>query len=114
MQIKRLINAVIEIDSSAIINGTAENRITPRLLNLRQAVTPREAFYSKAEDIDFWKAEGRVCAEFIIPYPPGIPLVSPGEEITEEMLEYISFIVKNGVEITGVKSKALEKLRVLS
>ena len=60
------------------------------------------------------EAAGRVSAEFLIPYPPGIPAVSPGELITEEALENIRLLYESGVEITGVKYQGLEKLRVLS
>ena len=73
----------------------------------------RDAFYSPKEDVDFYKAEGRVSAEFVIPYPPGIPIISPGEVITKEVLDNAYVLYKSGVEITGVKNQTLEKLSVL-
>jgi arginine/lysine/ornithine decarboxylase len=51
-------------------------------------LTPREAFYAKREDVPLAEAAGRVAARDITFYPPGVPLVLPGEIITKEIAEY--------------------------
>ncbi len=111
-KIKGLINAIIEIDKEITPNEKYKHDL--KFTSLNRVVSLRNAFYSKAEDVPYNEAAGRVSAEFLIPYPPGIPVVSPGELITEEALENIRLLYESGVEITGVKYQRLEKLRVLS
>lgn len=111
-KIKDLINAIIEIDKHIVPNKSQKHNL--KFTSLNRVVSLRNAYYSKAEDVPYNEAAGRVSAEFLIPYPPGIPAVSPGELITEEALENIRLLYESGVEITGVKYQGLEKLRVLS
>ena len=51
-------------------------------------------------------AAGRICASSIIPYPPGIPFVCPGEEITEEMITYIKALRDGGEKVIGLTDKS--------
>lgn len=111
-KISELIKNIKEIDENNF-NSKTEFISQPRLINLEQKLTLKDAFYSPKEDVDFYKAEGRVSAEFVIPYPPGIPIISPGEVITKEVLDNAYVLYKSGVEITGVKNQTLEKLSVL-
>lgn len=69
----------------------------------RQEMTPREAVFSKWEWVDVEKAKGRICAETIVPYPPGIILVSPGEEITCTATDFIAYAASCGARFHGVK-----------
>jgi len=55
-----------------------------------QVLTPREAFFAPREEVAVSSAEGRVAAEAVTPYPPGVPVIFPGEEITREALEYLT------------------------
>lgn len=61
-----------------------------------------QAYYSKKELIKLKDSIGRVSAVSVIPYPPGIPLVVPGEEITRELYDHIIFLMENGIEIVGL------------
>ncbi|MDY0235666.1 MAG: aminotransferase class I/II-fold pyridoxal phosphate-dependent enzyme [Gudongella sp.] len=63
---------------------------------------PSDAYYGKKEQIKLKDAIGRVSAAPIIPYPPGIPLIVPGEEITQEIYEHVLFLMDNGIEIVGL------------
>lgn len=63
---------------------------------------PADAYYGKKEQIKLKDAIGRVSAAPIIPYPPGIPLIVPGEEITQEIYEHVLFLMDNGIEIVGL------------
>lgn len=56
------------------------------------AMSPREAFYARAAACPFAEAEGRVCAEVITPYPPGIPALMPGERMTREVLDALAAV----------------------
>jgi arginine decarboxylase len=74
---------------------------------------PREAFLAKTEAVPFRKSKGRICAETIAPYPPGIPVIAPGEEITEEALRYLRLELKAGVRIQGPYDAQLRTIRVV-
>jgi arginine decarboxylase len=76
-------------------------------------VTPREAFLSDYVEVPFKKSAGRVCVEVITPYPPGIPIICPGERITSETIEYLRLELKAGVHIQGPVDKHLRSIRVL-
>jgi lysine decarboxylase len=76
-------------------------------------VTPREAFFSSYEVISSADAVGRVCAEMICPYPPGVPVLSPGERITEAALNALFEARDLGVRIAFVSDPSLETIKVL-
>jgi arginine/lysine/ornithine decarboxylase len=76
-------------------------------------VTPREAFMRDYVEVPFKKSAGRVCAEVVTPYPPGIPILCPGERITQETIEYLRLELKAGVHIQGPVDKKLSMIRVL-
>ncbi|WP_052474840.1 aminotransferase class I/II-fold pyridoxal phosphate-dependent enzyme [Jeotgalibacillus soli] len=77
------------------------------------ALTPRDAFYADTEIVPFNESVGRVCAEFIMVYPPGIPIFIPGEIITEENLNYINQNIKAGLPVQGPEDDTLHALRVI-
>ncbi|MEJ1932754.1 aminotransferase class I/II-fold pyridoxal phosphate-dependent enzyme, partial [Nostoc sp. NIES-2111] len=64
-------------------------------------LSPREAFFAASEMIPVEQAGDRICAEIICPYPPGIPVIMPGEVITKPALEYLQHIQSLGGFITG-------------
>ena len=77
------------------------------------AISPREAFFANSEILPFEKAQNRICAEIICPYPPGIPVLMPGELITESALEHLQEIQKMGGFITGCADESLQTLKVV-
>jgi lysine decarboxylase len=76
------------------------------------AMTPREAFLGPQEVVPFAEAAGRVAAESLAAYPPGIPNVLPGERLTGETLDYIAESVGHGGHVRGGSDRALRTLRV--
>jgi arginine decarboxylase len=74
---------------------------------------PREAFLAETEAVPFRQSAGRICAETISPYPPGIPVIAPGEEITPEIIEYLRLELKAGVRIQGPHDDRLRTIRVV-
>ena len=56
---------------------------------------------------------GRVCSEFVMCYPPGIPILAPGEMITEEILQYIRYAKKKGCSMTGPEDMDIKFLNVM-
>ena len=79
----------------------------------RQALTPREAFHSPALPVPRALAPGRISAEFFTPYPPGIPLLCPGEVLTAEHLEHLDRVLAAGVPLEGPADPSLETVRVI-
>ena len=77
-------------------------------------LTPREAFYSPKTTVDIDKAIDEVCAEEVTFYPPGIPILQPGELITAEIIEYIKTNKKIGRRLVGAADTSLNSLRIIS
>jgi arginine decarboxylase len=74
---------------------------------------PRDAFLADTEFVKFRESKGRICAETISPYPPGIPVIAPGEEITSELIDYLRLEMKAGVRIQGTYDDLLRTIRVV-
>ncbi len=79
----------------------------------KMAFTPRAAFYAETESVPFWEAEGRIIAEFVMVYPPGIPIFTPGEIITKENLNYIIENREAGLPVQGPEDLSLQQLKVV-
>ena len=76
-------------------------------------MTPREAFYAPSEPVPVRESLGRITAESVMCYPPGIPILSPGEEVTPEALEYILYAKDKGCLVMGPQDMNLENLYVV-
>jgi lysine decarboxylase len=76
-------------------------------------MTPREAFLGPQEVVKARDAVGRVAAESLAAYPPGIPNVLPGERLTAETLDYIEQTIAHGGSLRGASDRALKTLRVV-
>ena len=76
-------------------------------------ISPREAFFSRTETVAADKAVDRLSAELICPYPPGIPVLMPGEVITSKALEYLQQIQAAGGKITGCSDPNIQTLKVV-
>ena len=77
------------------------------------AVSPQEAFYAEKESLPIMETEGRICSEFVMCYPPGIPILAPGERITRDILEYIRYAKEKGCSMTGTEDPDINNLNVL-
>ena len=75
---------------------------------------PQDAFYAEKESLPIQETKGRICAEFVMCYPPGIPILAPGEEITDEILTYIRYAKKKGCQITGPEDMSIQRLNVMT
>lgn len=84
---------------------------TPEIPQL--SLIPRDAFYADTEMIPFHESVGRIIAEFIMVYPPGIPILLPGEIITQENIDYITEHMKVGLPIQGPEDKTIQNIRVI-
>jgi arginine/lysine/ornithine decarboxylase len=79
-----------------------------------QASSPRDAFFAPALPVPLAAAGGRVAAELVTPYPPGIPVLVPGEVIDAEQIAYLQAAVAGGVHIHGAADPTLASVRVLA
>lgn len=106
----RLINAVKEI-AATVNSGKIKEFSLPPMPPM--AMTPRKAFFAKSTRTNFKDSVGKVSAEMIAPYPPGIPVIYPGEVITEEIYEFISEAIKDGRHIHGFSDKSMETIKII-
>lgn len=109
--IERLISALSEIRRRY---GKEQTGITVQeYLNPIVAEAPRTAFYAPKKSLPLEEAAGRVCTEFVMCYPPGIPILAPGELITREIIEYIRYAKEKGCSMTGTEDLELNRLNVM-
>jgi arginine decarboxylase len=76
-------------------------------------VNPREALTKLTRKIPFKRSVGKVCAEIVCPYPPGIPVLCPGEVITQEIYTYLMNVLDSGARINGQSDARLQTIKVL-
>ncbi len=110
--IERLVSALAEIRRrfKKSTKGMLENEyITPQVV-----ATPKEAFYGSKRFLPIMESAGHVCSEFVMCYPPGIPILAPGEIITQEILEYIRYGKEKGLFMTGPEDIKIEHLNVMT
>ncbi|MDZ8258113.1 aminotransferase class I/II-fold pyridoxal phosphate-dependent enzyme [Nostoc sp. ChiQUE01b] len=97
-------------------NLTLKNQVwqnLDRTLDYALQLSPREAFFAVSEILPLIQTNKRICAEIVCPYPPGIPVLMPGEVITESVLEYLQQIQAIGGFISGCNDISLKSLKVV-
>jgi arginine/lysine/ornithine decarboxylase len=109
----RLYDAIYDISIKYANDREVRNMPEVSWLMPYQALSPREAVYEPMEMIDFRDSDGRVSAEIIAPYPPGIPVILPGEIITRDIIENIIKVKEAGIKINGPRDQRLEKIAVI-
>jgi len=80
----------------------------------KQVMSPREAFFSPSRAIPLAQASGEISTELVIPYPPGIPVLAPGEVITDEKVAYLDEGIAHGMYISGPADPQLKSIRVVA
>jgi arginine decarboxylase len=115
-EIDRLVRALRDlVDEHGDPGAGTDVAALPSRAELRteQAMLPRDAFFAQTEHVKPRDAVGRVSAELVTPYPPGIPTVAPGEIYNEAIVDYLEEVVANGAFVEGAADQALDKLRVV-
>lgn len=110
-ELERLVSALSEVRRRFGKSGTSLMR--QEYIDPEVAISPQDAFYAAKESIPLREATGRVCSEFVMCYPPGIPILAPGERITDEILDYIEYAKEKGCSMTGPEDAQIERLNVL-
>jgi arginine decarboxylase len=85
----------------------------PADLRMETVVSPRDAFLGRTEMVPWREAPGRVSAEMICPYPPGIPVTAPGERLTDTVVDYLQQLAAAGVMVEGAADESLAQFRVV-
>jgi arginine decarboxylase len=109
--IERLVSSLAEIKRR--YGKTPTGTIRHEYIEPQVVASPQKAFYSEKESLPIGETKGRVCSEFVMCYPPGIPVLTPGERITEEILDYIKYAKEKGCQLTGPEDPYIERLNVL-
>ena len=110
-ELERLVSALAEIrrlyqtDSSGLLS---QEYIAPEVV-----ASPQDAFYADKKSLPLRDSLGCVCSEFVMCYPPGIPILAPGERITSEILDYIEYAKAKGCSMTGPEDPDILNINVL-
>lgn len=110
-ELERLVSALAEIRRRYSTDGTgllSQEYIDPVVVS-----SPQEAFYAEKESLPLRESVGRVCSEFVMCYPPGIPILAPGERITAQIIDYIEYARSKGCSMTGPEDEEIRYLNVL-
>jgi len=79
-----------------------------------QVLSPREAFFAPARPVPLGASVGEVAAELVVPYPPGVPVIAPGELITADKVAYLRAELERGMCVRGASDRSLASVRVIA
>ncbi|MEG6586633.1 aminotransferase class I/II-fold pyridoxal phosphate-dependent enzyme [Dendrosporobacter sp. 1207_IL3150] len=98
------------IDSLRLCDGLSvpKNDVLMYPENPEMVLTPREAFFAKVEFSPLDKVAGKISAEIITCYPPGVPVIGPGEKYTQDIIDYIIMLRSMGASFQGCQDHTLE------
>lgn len=109
--LERLVSALSEIRRRYKKDKTGMLRY--EFINPEIAVPPQQAFYADKESVSLKLSIGRICSEFVMCYPPGIPILAPGEIVTAKIVEYIEYAKEKGSFLTGTEDMYVNNINVL-
>jgi arginine/lysine/ornithine decarboxylase len=109
--IERLVGALYDI--KRLYKKDKGGMLCAEYISPKVAVAPREAFYADKVSLPIRETAGKICAEFVMCYPPGIPILAPGELITNEIIEYTLYAKAKGCSMQGTEDFEVERLNVL-
>lgn len=110
-EVERLVSALAEVKRR--YKKDRAGMLSQEYIDSKVVATPQEAFYAPKESLPLEQTAGRICSEFVMCYPPGIPILAPGEEITEDILNYIVYAKEKGCSMTGPEDPGIRHLNVL-
>ena len=111
LEIERLISSLAEIKRlySKDPAGMFDHEyIAPDIV-----LPPQKAFYASKKMISIKESAGQTNGEFVMAYPPGVPILAPGEKITEEIIDYISYAKEKGCLLTGTEDMNVENVNIV-
>lgn len=105
------LSEITEQYASASYNKAKGNLAIPPHPHVR--LSPREAYFAKKRRLRFTNSCGEISAEMIASYPPGIPCLLPGEEITVEIYSYINYLKRSGARLHGPQDQNLNYINII-
>jgi len=111
LEIERLISALSEI--KRLYSKDKSGMFNHEYIHPKVGMAPQKAFYSPKRSVLLEQSGGCVCGEFVMCYPPGIPILAPGEKITPDILEYIEYAKEKGCLLTGPEDLTISNINVL-
>ena len=112
LAIERLVSALSEIRRRYAKDP--KGMFDHEYINPVVVMTPQEAFYAPKYGVPIAESAGEICSEFVMCYPPGIPILAPGEWITREILGYIAYAKEKGCFLTGTEDIRIENINVVT
>lgn len=111
LEIERLISALSEV--KRLHERTKSGLFDHEYINPTIIMGPQKAFFSKKLSLPIKDSVDRICSEFVMCYPPGIPILAPGEMITSEIIHYIQYAKEKGCLVTGTQDMSVENINVV-
>lgn len=111
LEIERLVSSLSEI--KRLYSKDKTGMFTVEYISPEVVMAPQEAFYKEKVSVPISKSKGFICGEFIMCYPPGIPILAPGERITGRIIEYIEYAKHKGSLLTGTEDMTINNIKVL-
>ena len=109
--IERLVGALADI--KRLYSRDGKDLIAGEYIQPDLVLSPQEAFYSERRSFTLDESVGHVCGEFVMCYPPGIPILAPGERITREIVDYIQFAKERGCSLQGTEDPEVNHINVI-
>ncbi len=109
--IERLVGALADI--KRLYSRDGKDLIAGEYIQPELVLSPQEAFYSERKSLTLDESVGQVCGEFVMCYPPGIPILAPGERITREIVDYIQFAKERGCSLQGTEDPEVNHINVI-
>ena len=112
MDVERLISALAEI--KRLHRRDPGGMFDHEYIDPDIAMSPEAAFYARKVTVPLRESLGRVAGEFVMSYPPGIPILAPGERVTPDILEHIQFAKEKGCFMTGPQDMSIDNIQVVA
>lgn len=111
LEIERLLGALAEIQRR--FSRDPMNMLDHEYIDPQVAMTPQQAFHAKKRSVPIKESLGMISAELVMAYPPGIPILAPGERLTAEIIDYIRYAKEKGCVMTGTKDMEMNNIETV-
>ncbi|NLJ16638.1 MAG: aminotransferase class I/II-fold pyridoxal phosphate-dependent enzyme [Clostridiales bacterium] len=111
LNLERLVGALADI--KRLYKGRKNGMFDHEYIEPHVCLTPQQAFYAEKQSLPLKESIGKISAEFVMAYPPGIPVLAPGELITDEILNYIKYAKEKGSFLTGTEDLSIENINIV-
>lgn len=111
LALERLVSSLSEIKRLYLRDKTG--MLDYEYISPEVVLAPQQAFYADQHSVALTASKGCISGEFVMAYPPGIPILAPGERISADIIEYIAYAKAKGSSLTGTEDMSLENIRIV-